>query len=476
MLFSSLQWSRFVPPRAGACLPPRVGGRFVSSALALARHGPLQLYLDAWRGHGDLVRFEVPGHRWYLAAHPDAVRHVLVNNASNYCKPAVLLEPLRLAFGEGLFTTEGEPWRQFRRWAQPPFLGRTGQMAWKSSITQALEETFSEWDSRPANRLADVREEMAALVLRTVSRSLFGRDARLDCRAFVAAMTGVLDYLCYRMSWPVKLPLWAPTPRNLRFLRARQILTGSVSGLLRDYRASAEAGEGMLAHLLGSRPEGLEGKAGEQYLRELLLTLLFATVESVGTGLFWAWLLVARHPAVERKLLDEAAVGSEVGSYPRMVFQEALRLYPTGWVQPRQAIADDALQGFDVPRGTVIILSQYLTHRHPAFWEAPEEFVPERFAPEALGAASQRAYFPFGLGSHLCPGVDFALCAGPLLLSALVNRYRLEPASATVPRLKAWSFFLEPAEGLAGTLHRRTGPDGRASLETEAACSGREGR
>ncbi len=469
-MFFSLQCSRRFAPRRGTGLPPLGGGGpFTFKALVQARQDPLRFYLNAWKHHGDTVRFEAPaGQRWYLAVHPEAVRHVLVNNAPIYRKPTFLLKLLRLLFGEGVTTTEGETWRGFRRRIQPPLLRSAGQAVCRASVVQAVKETVSEWESERRQEVADVCAETMALALKAMCCTLFGSETRLDCQACIGSIRTIVQYIGYRISRFFCPPMWIPSGYNRQVLSARRTLDESVAQLLLHYRASCQAKNGLLSQLLESQPASVRREAGEQQLRDMVRTLLIGAAESVGTALCWAWVLTARHPAVEQKLLDDLESASDIlpsggqdpakATYARMIFQETLRLYPVTWLPPRRAITDDTLHGFFVPRGTVIVLSQYLTHRHPEFWHDPEKFIPERFAPESHSEKNRQAYFPFGLGSHLCAGMRFALFVGPLLLAELVRRYHLELVSDGVPEVKKGSFFLEPATAVGAILRRRTNP------------------
>lgn len=461
MLSFRPSWSQqSVMPRAGV-LPPSAGGCSFASFFQKDRQDYLRFYLEAWKQHGDVFRFGACGQTLYLAVHPEAVRHVLCRNAPNYRKPAPLLKSLQILFGKGLFTTEGKPWQLSRRWAQTPFRCPARHTLWNLAVAQAVNETLSEWKTR--SEATDLRGEMTTVALKAICYSLFGVQARLDFREFAGAINIGLGYLQNRMGRLLSPPLWLPTRGNRELLRAKQILQAGITGLLRDSRASGSVPDGMLAHLLASQPRFASGERGEQLLRELLLTLVVAAAESLGCALCWAWLLLAKHAAVQRKLLDELepladSEGQAESSYARLIFQETLRLYPTGWVQPRQALADDTVMGYFVPRGTVIILTQYLTHRHPDFWHEAETFLPERFASEKLPESSRHAYFPFGLGAHLCPGAEFALFAGPLILAGLARRYSLEPWIEEIPSPKENSFFLEPASPIRIRLRERSSP------------------
>ena len=99
---------------------------------------------------------------------------------------------------------------------------------------------------------------------------------------------------------------------------------------------------------------------------------------------------------------------SERLTYSHMVVQESLRLYPAGLDHPARRHQEDEIGGYRIPAGSTVLLSPYLTHRHPDFWENPEAFDPERFLPARSKGRPRHAYFPFGGGPRLCMGVDMA--------------------------------------------------------------------
>jgi cytochrome P450 len=130
-----------------------------------------------------------------------------------------------------------------------------------------------------------------------------------------------------------------------------------------------------------------------------------------------------------------------------MVLEETLRLYPPAWIFSRKIIADDELGGYDIPKNSMILLSPYTTHRHPAFWEDPEEFDPERFTPERSAGRPHYAYFPFGGGPRMCIGSSFAMMEAQLVLATIVQRYslRLVPGHLVEPEVLV---TLRPKHGL----------------------------
>jgi cytochrome P450 len=124
-------------------------------------------------------------------------------------------------------------------------------------------------------------------------------------------------------------------------------------------------------------------------------------------------------------------------AYTTMVVQEAMRLYPPIYLVLRRALADDEVGGYRIPAGANIALCPYVTHRHPGFWDNPEGFEPERFAPEAARRRHRMAFFPFSGGPRRCIGEGFALLQLPLVVAMVAQRYRLSLLPARPAEVEA---------------------------------------
>ena len=108
-----------------------------------------------------------------------------------------------------------------------------------------------------------------------------------------------------------------------------------------------------------------------------------------------------------------------------------MRLYPPAWGFSRQALKDDELGGFHLPRGWLAFVIPYVLHRLPAFWDDPDAFDPERFTPERSADRSKYVYLPFGAGPRQCIGSHFALIEAQLVLATLAQSYRLTSCPGT---------------------------------------------
>lgn len=122
--------------------------------------------------------------------------------------------------------------------------------------------------------------------------------------------------------------------------------------------------------------------------------------------------------------------------YTRMVLDELIRLYPVAWLAPRQAVADDVLGGVRIEAGATLLVSPLITQRMTAYWDRPEVFDPDRFAPERSRGRHRYAYFPFGGGPHQCLGMHLFYLEAQLIVANLLKRFHLQPRHAELPSVK----------------------------------------
>ena len=194
------------------------------------------------------------------------------------------------------------------------------------------------------------------------------------------------------------------------------------------------------------------------------MTILISGHETTSSTLFWTLYCLHQNPRVEKRLVSEIrdVLGDEPPtveslekmSYPRMVIKETLRLYPAFANLSKTVGADDEIGGYFIPGGTLMNLCVYLTHRHPDFWESPEEYRPERFEPEAVAARHPYAHIPFGRGPRACIGEHFAMLEAQLLLIRILQKFKFElvPGHVVKPvaRITIW-----PEQGIKMRLSRR---------------------
>jgi cytochrome P450 len=409
------------------------------------------------------IRF-LPGIYGYLLTHPEAVEHVLARHHKNYRKPAFFARTIGLLLGEGLFTGEGDRWLRHRRLMQPAF-HRQHIARLSRHMVEAAEQCVREWEQAGAEPVVDVAAEMMRLSLRISGVTLFGADLSREADVIGRTYRAGFEYVGHRLNTPWLLPAWVPTPRNLRFARDRRALDQVVLGMIADRRRNpAESGD-LLSLLLAAQDEDTGAGLTDEEVKEEALTLLAAGHETVGAALAWTWYLLGRYPDVQESVHDEvrgvlrgrSPTAEDLPRLPlvRAAFDEAMRLYPPAPGVAREAVEDDDVLGYRIPRRVPLIISSYVTHRRFDLWDEPERFKPERFLPAQAGQRPKFAYYPFGGGPRACIGNMFVLTEGTLVLATLIRSYRVE-LIPDHPVVMDQTFTLTPKHGILVKLHRRS--------------------
>jgi cytochrome P450 len=401
-------------------------------------------FLEAWRRYGDAVRFRGPM-TLYLLAHPDAVKQVLQDNAANYPRPPFVRDRLQAIVGGGLVGAEGAGWVRSRRMAQPAFrrhhLERYGAL-----FVEATTEVLDSWaGNADSGQPLEVESEMVRVSLANLAASLFRTDWRRDIDRVGPAVGDILAFANSALTSLVdttRLPL----PSSRRFQRRLELLDGFLYPLIAE-RRSSPGGEDLVSMLVDTVDEESGARLTDKQVRDETISFFIAGHATIASALTWIWYLLSTHPESWRRLRAEVdqvlggrppAVADLPGlAYTTMVVQEAMRLYPPIYLVLRRALADDVVGGYRVPAGANIALCPYVTHRHPGFWDNPEGFEPERFAPEASRRRHRMAFFPFSGGPRRCIGEGFALLQLPLVVAMVAQRYRLSLVPARPAEVEA---------------------------------------
>lgn len=419
------------------------------------------------RTYGDVVHYRVGNLKVYQINHPDAIKRVLVDNSGNYGKGAFQIGTLKELLGSSLFMSDGDFWLRQRRLMQPVF-HRKQLAVFATEMTAITQESMDRWTARPdPGAPLDIALEMMRLTLDVATQTLFSTRLTNDMAALGKLLTLVAEDVSFRFQMPLYPPVQVPTRRNRRFLKALAELDALIYGIIGQRRRELTAGSApndLLTLLLLARDEETGEGMSDQQLRDEVMTLFAAGHETTAKALTWLWYLLSLHPQIERRLYDEVdtALAGRTPTladlpalqYTRQVIEETMRLYPPAWITSRQVEAEDTLGGCTIPAGALVWISPYVVHRHPAFWDNPEGFDPDRFAPDQIRSRPKFAYFPFGGGPHLCIGRDFALMEAQLVVATIVQRYRLSlvPGHKVTPEAIV---TLRPQDALWMTLHPR---------------------
>jgi len=371
---------------------------------------------------GDIYRASIYGTPVYVVSAPQYAEHVLLKNWQNYVKGQAI-KRVALLLGKGLMVSEGEFWISQRRMIQPAF-HRKAIGSLSGLIAAVNRELLAEWEcASTSSSPVNVTRDLSRTVLQVVLRSIFGDDY-----AEVAPRFQILT---------------DQPERNLQFAESFKPLSEIVIQVAVKRRSDDRSANDILGMLMEARDRDGGQAMPDRQLAKEILTLVVAGHETTASVLNWTWYLLSQHPAVEEKLKQELEGLPESGfpdldelpkyAYTQQVIEEAMRLYPPGWLMTRKALKDDRLGDYFVPAGTEIYISPYLIQRHPKLWEAPDTFNPDRFG---VGKPAQRhplAMLPFSAGPRNCIGEFLARIEMQIHLMIIAARVRLRLAAGDPP-------------------------------------------
>jgi cytochrome P450 len=413
--------------------PPGPRGYPLLGVFPRARRDPLGFFLDSARRFGDVVAMRFGTRRAYLLSHPDDIRHVLQDNARAFGKsaPAARILPL---FGDSLTTIDGERWQRQRRSMRPMFQPR--QLTFLIPIVTAATAAMLDRWRRLATRgePVDALDEMTALTRTILLRALFGDVTLADEQRVGQALDFALEHADRRL-WSPMSWLDVPTPAHRRFQQALRTLHGFVESAIAGDRPALRPPDTLLSMLMEARDPETGAGMTDVELRDELKALVVAGQTTTSSALAWLWHALSEHAEVRENLQQELATrlgGRDPGpddlpalAHTRMVIDEVLRLYPPTWLTARTPLEPDQVRGHPLPAGSLVLLSPFVTHRHPAFWVDPLRFDPERFTLEGSAGRARFAYFPFGGGPRSCIGTWFATVTMQLVTAMVAQHFAL---------------------------------------------------
>lgn len=411
------------------------------------------------REYGDLVRLPVITGTRILVNNPEYIQQVLVKQPHKFHKSKLSKEATERLLGQGLLISEGDFWRRQRRLAQPAF-HKHRINEYSSTMLECAERQISNWRDGETRNVA---QEMMELTLEAAVRTLFGTTLPGEAQRVGRAMAFLMRYSLRRARHPMHFPARWPTPWNLRANREYEFLDSLVYRIIseRKARGGSNSRNDLLSLLMGAMDQDGSQMTAKQ-LRDETMTLFIAGHETTAITLAWTWYLLAQHAAVEARLEEElrSALGGrppEVADLARLpylhaVISEVLRLYPPAYILARVAVARFHIGEYDFPAGETLLLSQWVMHRDPRYYDDPDAFRPERWLDGLADRLPPGAYFPFGDGPRRCIGQGFALLETALVIATIAQRFRfrLVRGRNAVPEPLV---TLRPKRGIWMTLH-----------------------
>lgn len=410
--------------------------------------------------YGDIVYYKLGSRKMYLLNNPEHIKGVLVTNNRKFEKSRAL-KRTKIVLGEGLLTNEGEPHLKQRRTIQPVFHHKRIK-SYGDIMAQYASRIDEEWKN---GSVVNIHREMMKLTLFIVSKTIFDSDMDSESDEIGRCLTDLVT-IFPQMIFPYSEYLdGLPLPSNRRFRKAKNKLDKIIYSLIEERRNKPGEKMDLLSMLLEAQDYEGDGEGmTDSQVRDEALTLFLAGQESTANSLVWTWYLISQNKQIEKKMheeIDSVLNGrlpnlDDLGklSYTQNVFKEALRLYPPAWAVARHVKEDYEVEGYVIPAGADIFMSQYVVHRDPRLYRNPDRFIPERWDSEETKDLPRFAYFPFGGGTRRCIGEPFAWMEGVILIATIASKWkmRLVPHQKIIPQAL---ITIRPKNGMNMILEKR---------------------
>jgi cytochrome P450 len=392
---------------------------------------------------GDIYKASVYETSVYAIRDVEFAYHVLVENWQNYVK-GQMIGRVALLLGNGLMVSEGELWKRQRRMIQPAFNHESIRPLTKL-ITAVNSDLLKSWQlAAQRNASVNVTRDVSAMAIEVVLRFIFGDDYE-------------------RIGFHFDL-LSDEKTRDMAFARSFRALGKIILEVIDRRRKDRTSSTDALGMLMQARNPKSGQLMQDQQLIDEVLTMIVAGHETTASTLNWTWYLISQHPEVEERMSNELSLTtfSEFDDLPRFrytqqIIEEAMRLYPAGWLVTRKALHDDWLGEYFVPAGTEIYVPPYFIQRHPDLWEEPDRFNPDRFRPENAKRRHRLATIPFSSGPRNCIGAHFARIEMLIHLLTIARYLRLRYIPSKPIELDAgvnlrsrYDFFMYPEAKTVG--------------------------
>ena len=413
--------------------PGPTGLPLLGSVFPWLRNQP-RFLLETYRRYGEVVRFEFLGFHGAILHGAEANRYILIDAVDNFqVGPVIDRARARWIVGQGILFID-EPMHQQQRRLIMPSMHRKRIEAYQQVMREVTTQILDRWQP---GVVIDVANEMDDLALIIEGRTLFSMDFSGTEHALSDAVTVVTQTMndAFRIAFaqfPFDIPgIGSGHSVRRAIARIRATLEEIIA---RHEREGSDAGD-IVSMLVAARDE--EGhRLSPGQIMDHLLTLFVAGHETLANALTWACYLLAQHPHVTSKLLNE--LESQMAGQPPMpsdlerlpyleqVVKEVLRIYPPAASLSRIAREPFEWKGYTFHVGDIIMYSPYVSHRMAEQFAEPEIFRPERFDPLHGEKHPPGAYLPFGAGPRTCLGAPFAMMELKTVLAMLVQRFRLD--------------------------------------------------
>lgn len=429
-------------------------------------NNPVAFLGDLAKHYGPVVQINIAGKKYVILQDPEFIKHVLSDNHRAYSKFGIT-KILRVFFGEGLVTSNGELWIKKRRLIQPAFHIQR--------ITHGLniinEETsifIQTLNTLPSGSQINLSHEMLKLNVSIINRFLFSNTNKKEMESMMLILEHLTNFATKWMKSIIKIPLNWRTPSNKQFHKNCQEYDRIIYAMIERRRVYKKEDidpphNDLLDMLLDDVDADSNDEMTNKQLRDDITTMFMAGHDTTAQTLSWIFYEIAKNKEISSKLNREATEVLKEESlkledlskldYTNKVIKEGMRHYPSISAIQRRPYKEDVFKGIKFKKSTHLLINIYGMHHHPEYWETPELFNPERFTVVAEHQRPPFVYLPFGGGPRRCIGSNFATMVMQVVVSSLLKSFEFEVPKGYKPVIVP-NITIKPKDGIPLIMHK----------------------
>ncbi|XP_067037448.1 cytochrome P450 3A8-like [Acropora muricata] len=411
------------------------------------------LLLEWYKKYGKVFGIYFFREPFLMVADPEMIKEILVKEFPKFHDRKTLAD-IPKPYDRMLTVVRGQKWKDIRSILTPTFsASKIKQMI--PFMNEALDtllaktERISKTGEIVNGEIVDFHRWLQSLTMEVILSTAFGVKAETQTvendpiteSAKKAMAPNPVAGLLLLLPFANRLLKYFPDMFN--FERIGKVACNIIAERTKLNGHSKNDRKDMLQLMLDAKEETGSEKIDNEDIQAQTLVFLLAGYETSSTTLGFVSYHLALDTQVQDKLRDEIdrlwPGDEETPSYDvlhkmdylDMVINEALRMYPPGFVLQRDCNEGCTVKGVNIPKGMPIMIPVYAIHHDPKIWPEPEKFNPERFTEAEKANRHPYTFMPFGYGPRNCVGMRFALLELKLTLVKLLKKYKLERTEKT---------------------------------------------
>ena len=398
-------------------------GQFLIGNLLPYSKDRLGFLIGLQKKHGGAFKVKIGPKKVTVLSDPKYVKYVMQTGHKSFVKKT----NFDLFFGRSLFTTNGQEWKRQRKLLMP--LMNLRYLETCLSVFESISKENIENYISSGKNASDLRTLFSKITFDIILKTVIGIDYRQNYEFLDQAITTLTHFVTKDKYRFFPLPEFLDREKR-EFNDALKTLNDLIYKSLETAKSSSDDFS-FISQLLEYKRQNPEENINEDFIRDNIVTVMFAGYETTAMTFSFIAEMLAHTPKIQEDLVKEIRSFDKDFSVENLkdtpvldaIISETMRLYPAGWAFTRVANEDVLAEDIEIKKEEIVLISPYMLGRNEKLHSNASEFNPSRFLDDSI---NRDAYIPFGMGPRTCSGANFAILELKVVLITLLREYKFE--------------------------------------------------